>query len=151
MRNLALLLLLGTAWACGYIPQDLYAKTLKWANRFGVPPSLAVALVWVESRYCPQAVGKAGEIGLGQVLPSTAKSMGINPAYLYDPDWNLYASMRYLRGLYDRYRDWNLALAAYNAGPGRAHNPPPSTQVYVYRVSYAARFLAQRMEGGGRQ
>ncbi|GBD40656.1 Membrane-bound lytic murein transglycosylase D [bacterium HR39] len=134
-----------TAWACGYIPQDLYAKTLYWAERFGVPPNLAVALVWTESRYCPQAVGAKGEIGLGQMLPSTARSLGVPPSYLYDPDWNLYASMLYLQRLYRRFGDWNKALAAYNAGPGRAHQPPRTTQIYVYRVVYVVQALKSRM------
>ncbi len=138
---LSLLPLSTPALACGYVPQNLYAKTLHWAERMGVPPHLAVALVWTESRYCPRAVGAKGEIGLGQVLPSTARALGVPPQYLYDPDWNLYASMLYLRRLYERFRDWHKALAAYNAGPGRAHDPPYATRVYVYRVSYVAKAL----------
>lgn len=139
MRFLLPLLFLGSsALACGYIPQDLYAKTLRWADAFGVPRSVAVSLIWVESRYCPRAVGDKGEIGLGQVLPSTARAMGIDPRLLWDPDWNLYASMRYLRTQYDRFRSWERALAAYNAGPGRAATPPATTQVYVWRVLYIA-------------
>lgn len=140
-----LVLTLGGARACGYIPADLYAKTLKWADHFGVPRPTAVALIWVESRYCPKALGKSGEIGLGQILPSTARSMGIDPHWLWDPDWNLYASMRYLRQLYDRLGSWDLAVRGYNAGPGRAHTPPPSTQVYAWRVAYVAEALRRKM------
>lgn len=143
-RLLAAAILLLPALACGYIPRDLYAKTLKWADHHGVPRSLAVSLIWVESRYCPQAIGSKGEIGLGQVLPATALSLGIDPRRLYDPDWNLMASMRYLRLQYDRFRSWEKAIAAYNAGPGRAHLPPYTTQVYVRNVLYVAEGLRRQ-------
>jgi soluble lytic murein transglycosylase-like protein len=148
LARLGRALLLSALWsgaaACGYIPADLYAKTLHWADRFGIPRPTAVALIWIESRYCPRALGKAGEIGLGQVLPSTAQSMGVNPRLLWDPDWNLYTSMRYLRSLYDRLGSWELALKGYNAGPARAHSPPTSTEIYAWQIAYVAQFLKSK-------
>lgn len=133
------LLLGASAQACGReINPLLYQQALEAALRHQIPPHIAVALFWVESRFCPQAQGGKGEIGLGQILPSTAQSLGINPEHLWDPKNNINASLFYLRKLYDLLGTWELALAGYNAGPQRASNPPPSTRVYVWRVMYVA-------------
>jgi len=154
-RLLLLLLLwgglLGPSLACGYIPQTTYEKARKTAQAFGIPPNLLVALVWVESRFCKGAVGGAGEVGLGQVLPSTAQAMGIPASYLWHEDWNLYASARYLRMQYDRFRDWRKALIAYNAGPGRVDNPPYSSVIYARDVLYVYEYLERVDRARGRR
>jgi soluble lytic murein transglycosylase-like protein len=142
----------GQAKACPPTP-ELWLKVQKYSKAFGLDPHLVYSLVWRESRFCPDALGAKGEIGLGQVMPSTARFLGIPPQYLWDPDWNLYATAKYLRYLYDRYRDWQKALAAYNAGPARVDQErvPESTRTYVYAIfaSYWAIKGSQKGSGGG--
>ncbi|ADR37787.1 Lytic transglycosylase catalytic (plasmid) [Oceanithermus profundus DSM 14977] len=146
MRTLvvALAVLAGSSLACGYIPAELYRLTAEAAARHDLPPDMLAALVWVESRYCPNARGKDGEIGLGQVLPSTARDLGVDPQKLWDPRLNLETAARYLAIQYRRFGRWELALAAYNAGPGRAYEPPRSTRQYVVNVLYVYEHLKKR-------
>lgn len=141
-------LFLPWALGCGRsIPGDLLALTVQVARTHAIPEEILVALVWIESRFCPQVVGKKGEIGLGQVLPATAWGVGVHPNWLRHPEANLVASARYLRQMYHRFGNWPTALAAYNAGPGRALSPPYSTRIYVRNVLYVARYL--RSQGIG--
>lgn len=138
--------------ACTPTP-ELWGRVQYWAKGFGLDPLLLYALVWEESRFCPQAVGSKGEIGLGQVRSSTALSLGVrHPSYLYDPDWNLYATARYLRSMYERFGDWRRALQAYNAGPSRVASGtvPASSRRYAERILASYAWLRQRLEGRGR-
>jgi len=103
-----------------------------------VDPRMLAALVWTESTFRPDVVSPAGAIGLTQLLPGTAREVGVDP---FDPVDNLHGGARYLRGLLDRYPGRaDLALAAYNAGPGNVDDagpgiPPfPETQLYVVRI-----------------
>ena len=103
--------------------------------------------MWTESRYCVDARSPKGALGLGQLLPGTAAELRVDPL---DPDQNLLGSARYLRRQYDTFGSWELALAAYNAGPGavsRYGGVPPfaETRRYVGEVKrlYTV-FLAQR-------
>ena len=84
--------------------------------RFGLPAGLLDALIWTESRYNPFAISRAGATGLGQLMPSTARELGV--ANRFDRQANLWAAARYLRQLLDKFGMVHLALAAYNAGPG---------------------------------
>jgi len=87
------------------------------AARFDLSPSLLEALVWQESRWRPAAVSHAGARGLAQLMPGTARYLGVDPD---DPMQNLEGGARYLREQLDRFDgDLEKALAAYNAGPGR--------------------------------
>jgi soluble lytic murein transglycosylase-like protein len=116
---------------------DLYEQT---AKRHGLPAALVRSVVKAESNYRADAVSPKGAIGLMQLMPGTAKILGVDPA---DPAQNVDAGTRYLRELLARYEDKDdqvvRAIAAYNAGPGavdKYHGVPPyrETQDYVRRV-----------------
>jgi len=138
MRGLVLALLLSPALACGYVPQDLWAKTWHYARAWGVDPYLVAAVVWVESGYCPGAVGRAGEVGLGQFMPGTwARTTGAPVEWRAHPDWALWATAKHLRELYFAVGgDWRKALWAYNAGLGAVQRGrvPASTLRYAEKV-----------------
>ncbi len=105
---------------------------------------LIAAVVWVESAGRPDAVSPAGAQGLMQLMPQTARELGVaNP---FDPRENLHAGSRYLHQMLRRFGTLPLALAAYNAGPGRVERygdiPPfAQTRAYVRRVLELARRL----------
>ncbi|MCK8484136.1 lytic transglycosylase domain-containing protein [Aliiroseovarius sp. S2029] len=84
------------------------------AQRHGIPQDLFLRLVQQESGWNPRARSHAGAIGLAQLMPFTARKLGVDP---HNPVQNLEGGARYLRQQYDRFRSWKLALAAYNAGP----------------------------------
>lgn len=86
------------------------------ASRHGLDPNLLTALVHQESGFRADARSGAGAIGLTQLMPATARELGVDPT---DPLANLDGGARYLRQQLDRFRSVPLALAAYNAGPGR--------------------------------
>ncbi|WP_406565450.1 lytic transglycosylase domain-containing protein [Kangsaoukella pontilimi] len=106
------------------------------ARRHGVPEDLFLRLVDQESRWNPGAVSHKGAIGLAQLMPETARRLGVDPR---DPVQNLEGGARYLAQQYRTFRDWRLALAAYNAGPGavtKYGGVPPyrETQGYVKAI-----------------
>ena len=99
------------------IPLRYSAKIAELAARFDLSPSLLEALVWQESRWNENAVSPVGAQGLAQLMPGTARYLGVNSR---DPFQNLEGGARYLREQLDRFDgDLEKALAAYNAGPGR--------------------------------
>lgn len=105
--------------------------------RYGVKPELIEAIVSNESGFDPTATSPVGAQGLMQLMPSTSRSLGVTDAY--DPEQNVAAGTRYLRGLLDRFKRVDLAVAAYNAGPNsvdRYGGVPPfaETQAYVRAV-----------------
>ena len=121
----------------GLIPAEYLGKVFELSTRFDLSPALIEALVWQESRWRANAVSPAGARGLAQLMPGTARELGVNPD---DPFANLEGGARYLRAQLDRF-DGNLekALAAYNAGPGRVirANGVPNireTKLYVAAI-----------------
>ena len=84
--------------------------------QYGLPSGLLDALIWTESRYNPLAISGAGAAGLGQLMPATARELGV--ANRFDPRANLWAAARYLRQMLDKFGMVHLAVAAYKAGPG---------------------------------
>jgi hypothetical protein len=106
------------------------------ALKYGIDPDLFVRQIQAESSFNPKAVSSAGAIGLGQIMPATAKELGINPE---DPDQNLEGAARYMRQQLDTFGEYPLALAAYNAGAGnvrKAGGIPnfTETQNYVSKI-----------------
>lgn len=84
------------------------------ARRHNVPEDLFLRLIQQESGWNPGAVSPKGATGLAQLMPDTARLMGVD---IDDPEENLDGGARYLRMMYDKFGTWKLALAAYNAGP----------------------------------
>ena len=84
------------------------------ARKHGVPEELFARLVQQESNWNPRAKSHKGAMGLAQLMPATAKALGVDP---WDPSENLEGGARYLARQYEEFGSWRLALAAYNAGP----------------------------------
>jgi soluble lytic murein transglycosylase-like protein len=113
------------------------------ARRHEIDPQLVSAVINQESGFQPNAVSKAGAMGLMQLMPDTAKSLGVTDPF--NPTQNIEAGTTLLRGLLDRYHgQLDLALAAYNAGPAAVDKyggvpPYAETQAYVRNVMAAYR------------
>lgn len=121
----------------GQVPVGYAPVVAELAARYDLSPALIEALVWQESRWRADAVSPVGARGLAQLMPGTARDLGVDP---HDPLANLEGGARYLREQLDRFDgDIEKALAAYNAGPGRvirAGGIPRirETQVYVAAI-----------------
>ncbi|RNL80241.1 transglycosylase SLT domain-containing protein [Nocardioides marmorisolisilvae] len=107
------------------------------ARKYGVPASLLSAVARTESSYNANAVSPAGAQGLMQLMPGTAKSLGVTNSF--DPAQSIDGAAKLLHSLTQRFGRTDLALAAYNAGPGavlKYHGVPPypETQQYVTKV-----------------
>lgn len=106
------------------------------ARKHGVPEDLFLRLVQQESGWNPGAVSPKGATGLAQLMPDTARALGVDPN---DPKQNLDGGARYLRRMYDKFGSWRLALAAYNAGPAAVEQydgipPYAETKNYVKAI-----------------
>jgi len=106
------------------------------ARRHDVPEELFLRLVQQESNWNPRALSNKGAIGLAQLMPTTARGLGVDPG---DPYQNLDGGARYLSRQYREFKSWRLALAAYNAGPDAVKKyggVPPYTETrnYVRRI-----------------
>jgi soluble lytic murein transglycosylase-like protein len=104
------------------------------AARYGVPPALARAIAWTESRGEQTRMGTSGERGVMQLMAATAQSLGVDPSDLHQ---NIDGGVRYLSQQLKRF-GLPGAVAAYNAGPRYGHYPeerwPRTTQQYVRLV-----------------
>ncbi|GIO13530.1 hypothetical protein J19TS2_30850 [Cohnella xylanilytica] len=117
------------------------------ASSYNVPSGLVTAVISAESSFNPKAKSSAGAGGLMQLMPATAKGLGVKD--VYNPEQNVNAGTKYLGQLVSKYGDYPLALAAYNWGPGNvdkaikkygsswsriASHAPAETQKYVSKV-----------------
>ncbi len=115
---------------------DTYFQTA--AEQYGIPVELLKAVGMVESSFNTYAVSSCGAQGIMQLMPSTARSLGVTNAF--DPEQNIMGGAKYLRQMLNQFNgDVSLALAAYNAGPGavtKYNGIPPyaETQNYVSKV-----------------
>ena len=120
------------------------------AERIGLDPNIAIHALYKETgnlKNPESARSRAGALGVMQLMPKTAKELGVDPL---NPEDNIRGGVMYLKKMYDKYQDPTLALAAYNAGPGRVDRAlksgqgiaslPRETQNYV---------MGTRMAGGG--
>jgi len=94
-------------------------RIVYYSRKYGQDPFLVTALMSAESAFNMSAVSSMGAIGLGQLMPGTASTLGVNP---YHPEQNIEGSIRYLKNQMIRWKSTGmqvaLALASYNAGPG---------------------------------
>ena len=124
------------------IPNQLRAAFVVAGRQSHLPLSLLVAVARTESHFDSNARSGAGAIGVLQVMPATARALGVDPS---DPQANVLAGARYLRSLYSRFGSSQLALAAYNAGPtaiaANAGALDTGTRSYVANVKRNWRLL----------
>ena len=120
-----------------------------YSEKNGLDSAFVKAVIKIESGFQPKVTSSCGAMGLMQLMPATANSMGVKDAY--DPEQNIAGGTKYLKGLLDRFGgDKSLALAAYNAGPNavaKYNGIPPykETQNYVKNIMS----MYQRYSGGG--
>ncbi len=106
------------------------------ARKHGVPEDLFLRLVQQESNWNPNAESHKGALGLAQLMPATARRLGVDPSI---PKQNLEGGARYLSKQFRKFGSWRLALAAYNAGPQAVRKyggvpPYEETQNYVAKI-----------------
>lgn len=117
--------------------EDILRAVKKSSSRHGMDEKLIQAVIKVESNFESEAVSHKGAEGLMQIMPETQKELGMREAF--DVEENIEAGIRYLKKQYQRFGSWDLALAAYNAGPESVNRyggipPYPETVDYVKKV-----------------
>lgn len=121
-----------------YDKDSVQGMLVEAAKKHGVDSDLVLSLANAESGYRSDAVSPVGAVGVMQLMPETAKDLGVNDSF--DPKQNIDGGVRYLKQMLDMFGgDKEKALAAYNAGPGAVQQyggvPPYSeTQAYVKNI-----------------
>jgi hypothetical protein len=109
------------------------------AEKYDIPVDRLRAVIATESNFDPNAVSRAGAQGLTQLMPATAKELGVRDPF--DPAQNIDGGARYLKEQFDRFGNWDDAHAAYNAGPARVSRGgdlPAETRGYVQKIDARA-------------
>jgi hypothetical protein len=126
------------------------ADVIREAERIGLDPGIAVHALYKETGNLknPEAArSRAGAVGIMQLMPKTAKELGVDP---FDPEQNIRGGVMYLKKMMDKYNDPTLALAAYNAGPGRVDRALKSGQGIEALPRETRNYVvANRMAEGG--
>ena len=117
------------------------------ALAYGLPRPLLLAIIKTESNFNPKAVSPMGATGLMQLMPDTWKCLGVTDPF--DPEQNVRAGSAYFRDMMARFKDVNLALAAYNAGPGNVEKyngiPPfDETRRYIKKVHWYYQYYKEK-------
>ncbi len=133
----------------GRIDPGFNAHILASARAHRIDPLFLHAIIGQESTYKPQALSHAGARGLMQIMPGTGARFGVATTALYDPATNIDTGARLLKSLQGRYgKDFNLILAAYNAGEGAVakygNAIPPYRETQDYVVKVMGRYAALR-------
>lgn len=126
-----------------FVGGDLDRIILKNSSLFGLEEALVRAVIKAESNYDARAVSKKGAQGIMQLIPETAREMNVGDPF--NPDDNIRGGSRYLRQMLDQFGSLELALAAYNAGPGavKKHGGVPPYQETRQYVDKVKRYLRQ--------
>lgn len=134
---------------------DMYIKEA--SAKYGVPENLIKAVIYCESSFNPNAVSKSGAVGLMQLMPSTAKGLGVTDSY--NPRQNIMGGTKYLSSLIENFDgDLILAMAGYNMGGTKVKNlgiTPNSQNESAYDsipkgvMSYAKKVISKMSEYGG--
>lgn len=147
----------------GFVPMDPFSENVhgpanalrirglvpKIAQEAGLDPKLLEAVVEQESGFDPMSISKAGAMGLMQLMPETALELGVTDPF--NPEQNLRGGASYLKKMLNKYGNVDLALAAYNAGPGRvdrAGGIPDIAETKEYVQKIKARLAAQGLLSG---
>ncbi|MBI5598025.1 MAG: penicillin-insensitive murein endopeptidase [Elusimicrobia bacterium] len=136
-------------------PRTSFSGSAKWrpiitqaAATFGVDPKLVEAILLSESEGRPSLVSPAGAKGLMQLMPGTARSLGVKN--IFDPKQNIYGGTKYLKQLLDRFNgDKVLAVAAYNAGPNRKSLRAGRVPAFRETSKYVTRVFERYEQLGG--
>jgi soluble lytic murein transglycosylase-like protein len=122
----------------GRVPAHYEPIIAEAAERHGLSQALIKAVIMAESDFDPRAVSKRGAMGLMQIMPHNLRLLNVRDPF--NPRQNIMGGARYLREMLERFgKNLQLALAAYNAGPGaveqyRSIPPFPETQQYIQKV-----------------
>lgn len=127
----------------GNMADEIRELIKKAARALGMDPRILEAVAWAESGGNPDAISPAGAVGVMQLMPETARGLGVNP---YDTEQNILGGAMYLKRQMNRFSSLPLALAAYNAGPGAVEKYggiPPYKETINY-VSNVMSMLEER-------
>ena len=124
------------------VPQYLAEIIRDASTKYGVDPNLIASVAFKESRYNPRAVSHIGAQGIMQLMPNTARHLGVNDSF--DARQNVFGGVKYLRTLLDQFHgNVDYALAAYNAGPTLvAKVGPNATEEAIEYVSTIKKYYA---------
>lgn len=132
--------------------KPVYSSGIKFiiheaAERYELSPLLIESIIKVESNFNPAAVSKKGAMGLMQLMPGTAREMGVTKPF--DPYQNIIGGTFYYKLMFDRFGDHRKALWAYNCGPGCVEGGymPLETRAYINNVARVYKDLKQKKGG----